>query len=976
MVKLFLPVFMLVTILAASAQLRFEAEAIVDTPDAWLVNKSSDTLWNLWNNDKDATKKWSGGVVLQSPLVKTDRAKPEDGAPVLHAKVVGLVPGTYNIVMNATRTIGLSFDGKNWLRSTGGTIARQISLTGGIFELWVDDRYADEKSPGACYFDYLDFYNAGVVSITNPDFETISGDRAQGWNFWSRDGNGTVTIVADTVHSGRSAVRVVSSGEKDWNLSNSSVMIVKPGQAFTLKAWAKLSKPGQDVSISVVGKSGGKVVSWDIGSSDCDDVRDWQQLVADVLVPDGVDEMYVRFVGSGPTDVVVDQTSIEVGKAASIPAKPQVNGWAQTPVRERFDRGLVAVRGNAGIHVSWRLFGSDPAGLGFNLYRQNGNASLQRINILPITRTTDFVDASAPANELLVYSLATVRDGKEGEREAQISVPALQNSKPYTSIKLQGNYKAQKIGVADLNGDGKLDYVVKIPQDNIDPAGIYWKPSPDTYKLEAYLNDGTFLWRYDMGWGIERGMWYSPFIVYDFDGDGKAEVVVKAVPGDPRGPDGKVAGGEEFLVVLDGMTGKERARTAWPSREGFGSGPEAYNYASRNQIALAYLDGKTPCILALRGTYTTMKCEAYDFTKNTLRPLWKYSSIPYGRAYRGQGAHFTHAADVDGDGRDEVILGSAVIDDTGSPLWSNGRGHCDRAYVGDLDPVHPGLEIFYFYETGGAKNGIGMADAATGTWLWGWPEPTGHLHYGFCADINASSAGVECFAGEVVGDHIKDHNTWFYTAQGGLVTKEIDLDAGRGAYWDADLQRELLKGKRFWDYRGGPTEGLIEGDYLLHADVLGDWREEAITTLPGEIRIYSTPIAATDRRPCLLEDHIYRMDTVICAQAYLQEPTLSYALDARSPGLSLIALADVADTVEMVVSAPRDTPLLGTVELNTETLPAVKFTVDLKPGERLVKRVPLHKGIPGPYTVRADFEGGTTVLQAQVLVRSGVKYPF
>ncbi|MGI6355594.1 MAG: hypothetical protein ACOX6W_10935 [Lentisphaeria bacterium] len=101
------------------------------------------------------------------------------------------------------------------------------------------------------------------------------------------------------------------------------------------------------------------------------------------------------------------------------------------------------------------------------------------------------------------------------------------------------------------------------------PGSVVWYKSPDTYKLEAFLGDGTRLWTRDLGWSIERGMWYSPYIVYDFNGDGKAEVAVKMGEGDPRDEDGRVTSGPEWLVILDGMTGEDIARAPWPSREPF-----------------------------------------------------------------------------------------------------------------------------------------------------------------------------------------------------------------------------------------------------------------------------------------------------------------------------------------------------------------------------------------------------------------------
>jgi rhamnogalacturonan endolyase len=399
----------------------------------------------------------------------------------------------------------------------------------------------------------------------------------------------------------------------------------------------------------------------------------------------------------------------------------------------------------------------------------------------------------------------------------------------------------QKVGIADLNGDGVYDYVIKQPHQNIDPWHVYWQKSPDTYKIEAYLSDGTFLWSNDLGWAIERGIWYSPYIVGDLTGDGRAEVAAKIGEGDPRDEEGKVTSGPEYVVVWDGMTGREIARAPWPDRELF----DSYNYASRNQIAIAYLDGKTPCLLTLRGTYNRMLVHAYQLRDGRLERLWEYDNEPYGGLYWGQGAHFTQCADIDGDGRDEVLLGSAVLDDNGAPLWSTGRGHPDAFYLTDILPAHPGMEIAYVIETRqAAGGGLNVVDARTGRTIWKLDEPTRHVHgKGMCANIDPTRPGCEVYGADADG-HKLTENRWLFAADGTLLRRGTDCPWSfdiSTVYWDADLQKEILRGSRISAYQGGTLAEGIAGRVILKADVLGDWREEIIASVDGELRIYTTP---------------------------------------------------------------------------------------------------------------------------------------
>ncbi len=776
------------TVRSATTGLVFEAETVAGPSSAWGTNSVSKTLWCLWSTDKDAATKWSGGVVLKSPSVAADRVSPEDGAPPLHIRIPGLTNGLYDVLLKGGRPFALSFDGRSWTRSSGGIVAESHPVTNCVFEMWFDDRYADERNPGPCYLD-------------------------------------TVTLL--------------------------------------------------------------------------------------------------------PTPAPI--------------VKPQVEGHCAKRTEETLDRGVVALPCEAGVYVGWRLLKSDPPGAAFHVYRSAGDGEAQCLTKEPVALTTDFIDDDAPVRTGLVYTVRAAAGNGEppsGSGKALVTVDPAAPRTGRITIPLEARMTVQKCGIGDLDGDGRYDFVLKSPSDSIDPYVSYWKRSPDTYKLDAYGADGTWLWRHDLGWAIERGIWYSPYIVHDLDGDGRAEVAAKIGEGDPRDPDGRVRKGAEWVVVWDGATGRELARTPWPDRSGFGEDERGYNYASRNQLAVAYLDGRTPCLIVLRGTYTLMKAEAWDFDGKALRRLWAYTSDESGARFRGQGAHTTRCGDIDGDGRDEVLLGSAVLDDTGTPLWCTRLGHPDHFYVGDLMPQRPGIEIYYGIETRQPSNGMCMVDAPTGRILWGWNGPTKHIHAsGLCADISPLHPGAESYDADSA-DHKPTGDRWLFASDGTVLSRDLDLAFGKNtAHWDADLQREVIAGDRIVDGDGGRHEPRIEGKgTVLVADILGDWREELIVTEPGELRIYTTTIPAMDRRVTLMQDRGYRSDVAMAAMGYTVPPTHSEDFESTAPNLNLTALAAKPGTVRVVAVAPRCAPLEGELKLTPEagTISPAAFPVRLAPGERKV----------------------------------------
>lgn len=543
---------------------------------------------------------------------------------------------------------------------------------------------------------------------------------------------------------------------------------------------------------------------------------------------------------------------------------------------ERMDRGLVALeRADGSVFISWRLLETDPDSVTFVLSKRtvNGQSGLEFKQLNNPGKITNFIDREVIVGETYRYSLSTQSDSTDKTigLSNQCSITVTGKPKSYLHIPLQGEYDFQKIGLGDLDGDGQFEYLIKQPDFNTDPYQQpgYWKPSTTTYKIEAYKQDGTLLWRYDMGWAIEAGIWYSPWVVYDVDGDGKAEVYCKAGEGDPRDEKGLVQSGSEYLVKLDGLTGNVVAKTEWISRDGY---PD-YNYYCRNFLTVAYLDGKNPSLIMQRGTYNLIKTRALDKNFNVVWE-WKASDQFKDKSekYWGQGSHGLISADVDQDGKDELVIGAAVIDDDGKPLWTLGMGHPDVCYTADIDPDNPGLEIFYGFETRQETDGLCVVDAKTGKKLWAHKKPTRHIHgQGMCGDILAEYPGMEVWGGE---RDLKER--WLYSAQGDLIEfSETGALSPRPIWWDDDLQKEVAMGKGIQDWNGDIIQP-VEGKIIAVMDCLGDHREELITCLKGEIRIYSTTIPTQSIKPCLLTDRQYRLGIAAQTMGYYYPAQLGY----------------------------------------------------------------------------------------------------
>ena len=553
-------------------------------------------------------------------------------------------------------------------------------------------------------------------------------------------------------------------------------------------------------------------------------------------------------------------------------------------VMEKINRGLIAVKVAQGQYLSWRLLGTEPQDIGFNVYK--GSTLL---NSTPITGATLYTDATAGTG---TYTVKPVINGQEGET----SEPARVLSGDYFNLPIEppsNSYTANDLSVGDLDGDGEYEIILKWDPTNSKDNSQAGKT--DVVYLDAYRLDGKRLWRMNLGVNIRAGAHYTQFMVYDLDGDGKAEMVLRTADGsrdalgtvigdgnvDHRNSDGYILKGPEFLTVFEGLTGKALYTTKYLPERGDPCGwgdPNCTTYANRVDrflAGVAYLDGIHPSVVMCRGYYTRTVLVAWDWKDGKLTQRWIFDTNQSGYAsYTDQGNHQLSVADVDQDGKDEIIYGAMAIDDNGKGLWNTGFGHGDALHVGDFDPSRPGLEVFDIHE-GGAQPGCDFRDAKTGKVYW--KTANEDVGRGVAADILASNPGAE-FWGASGGTR---------NANGGTVDIKPN-STNFLAWWDGDLLRELVNDNTVTKAGGGvllTAAGCVSNNGTkstpgLTADLFGDWREEVIwrTSDNKALRIYTTTLPTTYRIYTLMHNPAYRLAVAWQNVAYNQPPHVDYFL--------------------------------------------------------------------------------------------------
>ncbi|HSQ42448.1 MAG TPA: hypothetical protein VLM37_09235 [Fibrobacteraceae bacterium] len=591
---------------------------------------------------------------------------------------------------------------------------------------------------------------------------------------------------------------------------------------------------------------------------------------------------------------------------------------------EKLDRGLVAVKVSSGVFLSWRLLATDNSSIGFNVYRGS-----TLVNSSPITASTNLVDASGTSSS--TYSVRRVVNGTEYAADDTVSVlPNFWVSIPLSapsSGTLNGTsytYSANDASAGDLDGDGKLDLVLKWdPSNSQDNSKSGY--TADVY-LDGYTLAGERLWRIDLGPNIRAGAHYTQFLVADFDGDGKAEVMCKTAPGTKdgtgnylslgpaandtdatvyRNSKGYILTGPEYLTVFSGETGKELATVEYvPTRGTVSSWGDSYgNRVDRFLATIAYLDGTKPSAVFQRGYYTRMAITAWDWDGDSLSQRWYYNAATSGSGCYGQGNHNLATGDVDGDGYDEIIEGSCAVDHDGTLMYRTGLGHGDAMHLGDLLPSRDGLEVWEVHEDESAYETYGyeLHDAATGEIIWGGATSDDNGR-GLAADVDSTYDGYEM---------------WSTGGTGTFSATGTQISTSRGSvnfrvYWDGDLYDEYLDGTTIAKWTGSKSSTLLalasyptSSNYVvsnnstkatpsLVADLFGDWREEIVygTTNADSLIIFTTTTLTSYRLYTLMEDPVYR-DAISWQQtAYNQPPHLGFWLadtaNWPSPDITLI----------------------------------------------------------------------------------------
>ena len=541
---------------------------------------------------------------------------------------------------------------------------------------------------------------------------------------------------------------------------------------------------------------------------------------------------------------------------------------------------------------------------------------------------------------------------------------------------------ANDASVGDLDGDGDYEIVLKWdPTDSKDSAGADFTGNAyiDAYKIDPN-NDG-YMWRIDLGKNVTSGAHYTQFLVYDFDGDGKSEVAMKTAPGTVDGTgryvtevgdtdeirntdntksyigtSGRLKGKNPFtqyLTIFDGETGAALYTTDYIPYDAaedkyWGDGKAKYNRSERYLAAVAYLDGIHPSIVMCRGYYHDSVIRAYTWDGTELTMQWEHKGkkSESSTTLYGQGNHNLSVGDIDNDGKDEIVYGSAALDDDGKTVLGNtGLEHGDAMHMSDFN--NDGTqEVFSVKEEEFKKYAEDLRVASTGKHFWS------------SGKLTTSSDNGRGVMDNIDDSYAKEHSNALAIGWSSGIANAHDLNgddvaakpAGAGSgtfdnflvYWDGDLSRELLDAniiqkyyaatgttKRFYGpsdgytLTGGSTNNYSKRNPSLVADIWGDWREEIImpvnkgsATDQAYLRIYTSTMPTDYRITTLMHDCQYRLSVAWQNVGYNQPTHASYyigsvALATDESGNTLNYLAPAVPYTKVTYSAPEQVAVTG-----------------------------------------------------------------